>query len=108
MDVKTAFLNGNIDEEVYIEQSVDFEVNSRDSHVCRLKKALYDLKQASRAWYARVDAYLLRIGFVKSFVDPNLYIKVMNNEPVIILLYVDDLFITCRVKNSRMQEDVGN
>jgi len=94
MDVKTTFLNGTIDEEVYIEQLEGFEVNSRDSHVCRLKKALYGLKQAPRAWYARMDAYLLRIGFEKSSSNPNLYIKVVNNEPIIILLYVDDLFIT--------------
>jgi len=66
MDVKTTFLNGTIDEEVYIEQPEGFEVNSRDSHVCRLKKALYGLKQAPRAWHARMDEYLLRIGFVKS------------------------------------------
>ena len=52
------------------------------------------MKQAPMAWYARMDAYLLRIGFVKSTVDPNLYIKVVDIEPVIILLYVDDLFIT--------------
>eukprot|EP00253_Pinus_taeda_P014487 PITA_14487 len=94
MDVKTAFLIGTIDEEVYIEQPKGFEVNSRESHVCRLKKALYGLKQAPRAWYARMDKYLLRTGFVKSTVDPNLYIKVVNNGLVIILLYVDDLFIT--------------
>lgn len=52
------------------------------------------MKQAPKAWYARMDAYLLRIGFVKSSVDANLYIKVVKNEPIIILLYVDDLFIT--------------
>ena len=94
MDVKTTFLNGTIDEEVYIEQPEGFEVNNRDTHVCRLKKALYGLKQAPRAWYARMYAYLLRIGFVKSIVDPKLYFKVEDNESVIILLYVDELFIT--------------
>eukprot|EP00253_Pinus_taeda_P032200 PITA_32200 len=94
MDVKIAFLNGTIDEEVHIKQPEGVEVNNRDSHVCILKKALYGLKQAPRAWYATMDAYLLRIGFVKSSADPNLYIKVMNNEPIIILLYMDDLFIT--------------
>jgi len=60
-------------------------------HVCRLKKALYGLKQAPKASYARMDAYLLRPGFAKSFADPNRYIKVVKNELVIILLYVDDL-----------------
>jgi hypothetical protein len=94
MDVKTAFLNGTIDEEVYIEQPLGFEVKDREAYVCRLKKALYGLKQAPRAWYARMDAYLQRLGFTKSFVDPNLYIKVVKDEPVIILLYVDDLLLT--------------
>jgi hypothetical protein len=94
MDIKTTFLNGAIEEEVYIEQPQGFEVHSRDTHVCILKKALYGLKQAPRAWYARMDSYLTRLGFSKSHADPNLYYKVVNNAPVILLLYVDDLFIT--------------
>jgi hypothetical protein len=93
-DVKTTFLNGAIEEEVYIEQPQGFEVHSRDTHVCRLKKALYGLKQAPRARYARIDGYLIRLGFSKSHADPNLYYKVVNNAPVILLLYVDDLFLT--------------
>lgn len=93
MDVNTTFLNGTIDEEVYIEQPQGFKVHDKETHVCRLKKALYGLKQAPRTWYAKMDAYLLRLGFVKSSADPNLYIKVVKNEPVIILLYVDDLLI---------------
>jgi hypothetical protein len=56
MDVKTTFLNGLIQEEVYIEHQLGFEVHGRDSHVCRLKKELYWLKQAPRAWYSRIDA----------------------------------------------------
>eukprot|EP00253_Pinus_taeda_P013345 PITA_13345 len=95
MDVKTAFLNGTINEKVYIEQPLGFEVKDRKAYVCRLKKSLYGLKQAPKAWYVRMDAYLHRIGFTKSSVDSNLYIKVVNNEPVIILLYVDDLLLTC-------------
>jgi hypothetical protein len=94
LDVKTAFLNGAIKEEVYIEQPQGFEVHSRDTHVCRLKKALYGLKQAPRAWYARINNYLIRLGFSKSHADPNLYYKVVNNAHVILLLYVDDLFLT--------------
>ena len=58
MDVKMVFLNGTIDEEVYIEQPLGFEVKDRKAYVCTLKKALYGLKQAPRAWYARIDAYL--------------------------------------------------
>ena len=93
MDVKTTFLNGAI-EEVYIEQPQGFEVHSRDTHVCILKKSLYGLKQTLRAWYTIMDNYLTRLGFSKSHADPNLYYKVMDNSPVILLLYVDDLFIT--------------
>ena len=58
MDVRTAFLNGIIQEEVYIEKPLGFEVHGRDSNVYRLKKALYGLKQDPRAWYSRIDAYL--------------------------------------------------
>ena len=94
MDVKTAFLNGVIKEEVYIEQPEGFVVHDSDSHVCRLKKALYGLKQAPRAWYSRIDSYLQRLGFTKSEADFNLYFKVVGNLPLILVLYVDDLFLT--------------
>jgi hypothetical protein len=92
-DVKTAFLNGVIEEEVYIEQPQGFEVEDRKTHVCRLKKAWYGLKQAHIAWYGRIDSFLTSLGFTKTKVDSNLYFKVMNDEPVIFQLYVDDLFL---------------
>jgi hypothetical protein len=58
MDVKKKFLNGIIEEEVYIEKPRVFEVHGRDSHVCRLKKALYILKKEPRVWYSRINGYL--------------------------------------------------
>ena len=58
MDVKTAFLNRVIKEEVYIEQPEGFDVENRETHVCILHRALYGLKQDSRAWYSRIDNYL--------------------------------------------------
>lgn len=73
MDVNIYFLNGVIEEEVYIDQPRVFEVHGRKPHVCRLNKALYGLKQAPHAWYSRIDAYLLGLGFTKSEVDSNLY-----------------------------------
>jgi hypothetical protein len=94
MDVKTTFLNGVIKEEVYIEQPQGFEVEDMKSHVSRLKKALYGLKKAPRDWYGRIDNFLTSLGFTKSKEDSNLYFKIMDNEPVILLLYVDDLFLT--------------
>jgi hypothetical protein len=70
------------------------EVEDGKSHVCRLKKALYGLKQAPRAWYGRIDSFLTSLGFTKSKADSNRYFKIMNNEPVILIMYVDDLFLT--------------
>ena len=83
-----------IDEEVYIEQPKGFEVNRRDSHVYKVNKAIYGLKQYPRAWYTRMHTYLLINRFMNGIIDSNIYIKVLNSEPNIILLYVDDLFIT--------------
>eukprot|EP00253_Pinus_taeda_P032259 PITA_32259 len=94
MDVKTTFLNRVIEEELYIEQPEGFETHEKKSHICRLKKALYGLKHAPRAWYGRIDGYLQNVGFVKSDADPNLYYLAVENEPLILVLYVDDLFLT--------------
>jgi hypothetical protein len=93
MDVKTTFLNGIIEEEVYIEQPQGFEVEDIKTHVCKLKKAMYGLNQDLRAWYGRIGSFLTSLGFTKSKVYSNLYFKVMNDEPVILLIYVDDLFL---------------
>jgi hypothetical protein len=94
MDVKTTFLNGFIEEEVYIEQPQEFEVSDRETHVCLLRKALYGLKQAPHAWYSRIDTYLLQMGFEKRDADPNLYFILRGEDTLILILYVDDLFIT--------------
>jgi hypothetical protein len=93
IDVKINFLNGVI-EEVYIEQPQGFVIHGNESHVCKLKKSLYGLKQAPRAWYAIIDNYLISLGFTKSDIDPNLYYKVEDGCPLILVLYVDDLFPT--------------
>ena len=78
---------------MYVEQPLGLEVQDRDTHVCSLKKALYGLKQAPRAWYERIDSYLMKLGFTRSN-DPNPYFKVVKGNPLILVLYVDDLFLT--------------
>ena len=93
MDVKTTFLNGKIEEEVYIEQPEGFETFDCESHVCRLKRALYRLKQAPRAWYTRIDNNFTRLGFIKSEADANLYHIIVKGKSLIIVLYVDDLIL---------------
>lgn len=91
MDMKSAFLNGDLEEEVYIEQPDGFILGNDPNLVCRLKKALYGLKQAPRAWYYRLDKYLHQQGFSKGSTDSNLYIKVENDKLLILVVYVDDI-----------------
>jgi hypothetical protein len=84
-----------VEQEVYIGQPVGFVIHGKESHVCKLKKALYGLKQTPRAWYGRIDNFSLEsLGFSKSIEDPNLYIKIVQNHHVVLVLYVDDLFLT--------------
>ena len=93
MDVKTAFLNGVIEEEVYIEQPEGFEIFDSESHVCRLKRELYGLKQAPHSWYTQIDSYFTMVGFSKSKGEENLYDIVVDGKLLIIVLYVDDLIL---------------
>ena len=93
MDVNITFLNGEIEEEVYIEQPYGFVIHEKESHVCRLKKALYGLKQAPRSWYDTIDGYLMSLGFNKSVFYYNLCYNIVGDECLILVLYVDDLFL---------------
>ena len=94
MDVVTAFLNGDLDEDIYMEQPEGcIDENKRDC-VCKLAKALYGLKQAHRQWHAKVDDFLIgELGFETSRSDPCLYIKRVQNTIMLVALYVDDLLL---------------
>ena len=94
MDVKISFLNGVVEEELYVKQPLHFETHDRETHVCKLKKALYGLKQEPRTWYGIIEIFLTSLGFTKSKADSNIYYKVEEGNPVMLLLYVDDLFLT--------------
>ena len=94
MDVKSAFLNGELQEEVYMTQPPGFKVAGSEPKVCRLQKAIYGLKQAPRAWYIKIDQYLVNQGFQRSPSDSNLYIKHSGNDILFLVVYVDDLIIT--------------
>ena len=92
MDVKSAFLNGILHEEVYVEQPEGFIVPGEEDKVYRLHKALYGLKQAPRAWYSRVDTYFVQQGFKRSENEHTLYVK--SDGSLLVSLYVDDLLVT--------------
>ncbi|KAH9322868.1 hypothetical protein KI387_017507 [Taxus chinensis] len=91
MDVKSSFLNGNLEEEVYIEQPEGFLLSENEDYVCRLKKTLYGLKQAPRAWYSRLDQHLHDQRFKRGHADNILYIKTEDEHQLIMVVYVDDI-----------------
>jgi hypothetical protein len=93
LDVKSAFLNGILQEEIYVEYPAAFVIQGKEDKVYLLKKALYGLKQAPRAWYGRIDVYLISSGFQKILSEATLYVKKINNDVLIISLYVDDLLV---------------
>jgi hypothetical protein len=93
MDVKSTFLHGDLQEEIYMEQPPGY-VQNDSSLVCHLKKSLYGLKQAPRAWYAKMDNFLLDTDFSRCHSDPNVYTKKVGSHLIILVLYVDDLILT--------------
>jgi hypothetical protein len=91
IDVKSAFLNGYINELVYVEQPSNFEDDKKPNHVYKLKKALYGLKQASRAWYERLRDFLLSKRFKMEKVDTTLFTKKIGEDLFVLQIYVDDI-----------------
>ena len=91
MDVKSAFLNGSSQEEVYVEQPPGFEMLDKPNHVYRLKKALYGLKQAPRTWYERLSKFLIEKNFSRGKVDTILFIKKKDDDILLVQIYVDDI-----------------
>jgi hypothetical protein len=96
MDVKTAFLQGELEEEIYLKQPDGFVDQDRPDHVCKLRKSIYGLKQAARCWNNSIDGYLQANGYKKTTADPCIYIKSVVSENgkvdfVIIAIYVDDM-----------------
>ncbi|GKV09408.1 hypothetical protein SLEP1_g20916 [Rubroshorea leprosula] len=93
-DVKSTFLNGWLEEDVYVEQPEGFIVQGKEEKVYKLKKALYRLKQAPRAWYGRLDSYLHDNDFHRNENEPTLYVKMKGGDILIICVYVDDIIYT--------------
>ncbi|KAM1579597.1 hypothetical protein ACFXTI_041509 [Malus domestica] len=102
LDVKNAFLHGDLEEEVYMKQPRGFVDSSKPGHVCKLVKSLYGLKQAPRAWNVKFTGYLPAMGFQMSQADTSLFIKHDGIDVIALLLYVDDIILT-RANASKVQ-----
>jgi hypothetical protein len=105
MDVKRVFLNGYINEEVYVEQPPGFEDDKKPNHVYKLKKTLYGLKQAPRVWYERLRDFLLSKGFIMGKVDTTLFTKKIGKDLFVLQIYVDDIIF--RSTNQDFYEEFG-
>ena len=97
MDVKNAFLNGDLNEEVYMRPPPSLYVES--NKVCHLRRALYGLKQAPRAWFAKFSPTISRLGCMANHYDSALFLRRTNKGTILLLLYVDDMTITSDVLN---------
>lgn len=94
LDVHNAFVHGDLDVQVYMSQPPGFIDSTRPDHVCLLSKALYCLKQSSRAWFHKLRNVLLEFDFCDSKFDPSLFIAHQQDHITLILIYVDDIIIT--------------
>lgn len=93
MDVKTTFLNGDLEEEVYMVQPKGFLEKGKEDMVCRLRKSIYGLKQVSRQWFLKFDEVITSFGFVENKMDQCLYLKVSGSKFIFLSLYVDDILL---------------
>ncbi|KAL3613382.1 hypothetical protein CASFOL_042795 [Castilleja foliolosa] len=98
MDVKTAFLNGDIDETIYMVQPENFVFGDSKQMVCKLKKSIYGLKQASRQWYHKFHQVIISFGFEKNIVEDCAYLKFSGSNFVLMVLYVDDILLAANNK----------
>ena len=111
MDIKSAFLNGVISEEVYVKQPPGFEDLKNPEHVFKLKKSLYGLKQAPRSRYDRLSNFLLENGFERGKVDTSLFRKTLKKEILVVQIYVDDIIFgstnasLCKEFSKLMQDE---
>jgi|UniRef100_A0A2N9GUC8 hypothetical protein len=99
IDIQNAFLHGQLSEDVFMAQPSGYQHPSYPSHVCKLNKAIYGLKQAPRAWFSRLSSRLLQLGFHGSLSDMSLFIYKSKSFTMFILIYVDDIIITCSNKS---------
>ena len=94
LDVKSAFLHEELNEAVFIEQPLGYEIKGEEEKVYRLKKALYGLKQAPRAWYNKIESYFMKEAFKRCRNEHTLFTKIEGENFLVVSVYVDDLIFT--------------
>jgi hypothetical protein len=95
LDIKNAFLNGDLEEKVYIEIPLGLETSSNYNKVCKLKKSLYELKQSPRTWFARFTKTVIQYGYSQCQADHKLFVKTsLEKKIAILIVYVDDNILT--------------
>ena len=99
MDVKTAFLNGDLSETIYMNQPDGFQKEGEEHLVCQLRKSIYGLKQASRQWYLKFDEVVTSLGFKENDVDQCIYMLMSAGSFIILVLYVDDILLASNDMN---------
>ena len=93
MDIKTTYLNGDLEENVYMAQPKGFVMEGKERMGCRLKKSIYGLKQASRQWYLKFDSTIRKFGFQENAENNRVYAKFKNRKYIFLVLYVDDILL---------------
>lgn len=98
VDVKTAFLYGKLDEEIYMEQPEGFKLRGQENKVLRLRRAIYGLKQAALAWWRELEASMKRLGFKRATSDAGVFYKYEGKTLIVIIVYVDDAMFLSKDK----------
>ena len=93
MDVKTTFLNGDLEKEVYMKQLEGFITNGNDNIICKLKKSIFGPKQASHQWYLKFHDVISSFNFMETVMDQCIYHKVSGSKIIFLVLYVDDILL---------------
>jgi hypothetical protein len=109
LDIKTAFLYGDLEEDLHMEQPEGYLEENKSDYVCKLKKFIYGLKQAPRAWHQKFSVFLLKFGFTQSAADPCILFRHQQGEITIVAIYVDDGLVMSNKKHllTEMTEYLG-
>jgi len=111
LDVKTTFLHGDLEEEIYMSKPMGLKTTGKENMICKLKKSFYELKQSPRQWYKRFDSFIRGKKYTRSYYDQCVYYnKLPSGEYIYLLLYVDDMLIASKSKSAidKLKKDLSS